>query len=365
MLRSQAVSPAPPTVKETEDLDPELVSLRRSLPFGPLLVASVLGFAVVLMVRLRDDLAYSRQPETPADLGRITDLKGPFPDNAHVSLIGEIDASAPGRLRGLQNTGYRLTPLLGTGQRVWVHEPGEAIDVKPTYDGVLTGRLRRLDDMPFGATLRGYVAGLPPQPRFVFPEALTPSGLPPTDVHGDPLAPGPDTPVVIEEIVTGVAIVNVVKTDTITDVAAAKRELARAEVGTATLAEQADKSWSFEVEGDPAAIAAKLRQGHIFGAEARPKVVARKGKASELTVTAGQVTLGGFLVPRAAIDHIELDVTPVIPADAWVLLTGDSPARLWYMAPLYIGLGVIALLMGWALAVAIRHLRKQRADSPV
>jgi hypothetical protein len=41
-----------------------------------------------------------------------------------------------------------------------------------------------------------------------------------------------------------------------------------------------------------------------------------------------------------------------------VLVSGDTPAALWYMRPLYVLLAVIAVLMIWALVVDARQLRR-------
>ncbi len=357
--------PAPPRAT-TDEIDPELVSLRRRVPVGPILVASVLGFALLMMVRLRHDLSYAREPEKPADLGRIRDHAPPLPDNAHVSFTGEVDAWMPARLRGTQTTGRRLAPVLGTSGAVWLDEAGEAIDEKPPYDGRFSGRLRRLDDAAFATELREFVAKLPPRPRFVYPEALTTGQLPAVDVHGEPLTVAPDTAVTVEERVPDVAIVTMVRTDTIADEAAAVKALQDLGlVFTPVPVEKTDASWTFQVNATPDAAAAKLRDGRLFGAAAEAKIVEHTGRVAELQVTSDGVVIAGHPVGRAAIDHLEILVPMTIPAEAWVLLTGDTPARLWYMPPLYGGLAVISLLMGWALAVAIRHMRKQRADSAV
>lgn len=343
-----------------EEIDPELVKIRSRLPIGPLFAASVLGFAVLLMVRLRHDLVFAGRPEAPTVLAS---LAGDLTDDAHVSLPGRLDARAPARMRGQQDTGKRLSPLLGSAGRIWVQEPGEAIDVTPSYDGRFSGWLRRLDDTAFADGLRGYVAELPPQPRTVFPDALT-AGLPANDVHGEPIGAAPGSRVVVRERALDASVVTVVRTDNILDETAARRALESAGL-TPTPGAASDDSWTYEVGGAPEAVRDKLRQARLFSAGVEPKLVSHEGTAGSLRVDGDAVVVGDQHVPRAAVAQVTVYTPAKVPDDAWVLLSGQTPARLWYMRPLYGLLAIIALLMVWALAVDVRHLRKQRADSPV
>jgi hypothetical protein len=354
------VSPEPPTAAK-DDLDPELVSLRRRLPISPVLAASVLVFTLILMWRLRADLGYAREPEQPSELPRIS-ATTPLADNTHVSFPGEVDAFWPARLRGFQTTGRRLSPIIGTAGRVWVQESGESIDVTPVYDGRFSGRLRDLDATPFADRLRAHVAEAPPRPRFVFPEALG-DGLPALDVHGEPLTVLPDTPVIVTERVAGIALVTMVRTETIPDGAAAREALQALGLDPVS-GEQSEASWSFEVAGEPAQVHGRLRAARLFGAAASGKVARHEGRAGELRITAGAVILAGHSVPRAAVEHLQLLLPLELPERSWVLQAGDTPGALWYMPALYAGLAIIALLMVWALLVTARHLRNQRAAHP-
>src|SRR5215470_15635801 len=109
----------PRVVSDASDIDPELVQLKRKVPVGPLLAASVLGFALLLMWRLRADFAYAAGGDAPKDVGRATAPADPV-DNSFATLTGRPDATAPARLRGAQETGHRLTPFLGSGGRFWL-----------------------------------------------------------------------------------------------------------------------------------------------------------------------------------------------------------------------------------------------------
>jgi hypothetical protein len=344
-----------------DEIDPELVKIRRGLPIGPLFAASVLGFAALLMVRLRHEVVFSGRGDTPVDVGRG---EGALRDDGFVTLTGTLDVRAPARLRGQQDTGRRLAPVLGTAGRLWVNEEGEAISVTPTYDGRYSGWLRRLDDTAYGEGLRAYVAELPPQPRFVFPEALA-AGLPATDVHGEPVGARADSRVVVRERVLDAAVITVVRTDGLHDEAAARRALEAAGLAPAAVGTTDGESWTYEVALDPAAARARLREAKLWSAGVEPKLASHEGTAGALRVEADAVALGERRVPRAAVAHVTVFTPMAIPDDAWVLVADQTPASLWYMRPLYALLGVIALLMIWALAVDVRHLRKQRAHPPV
>jgi hypothetical protein len=347
-----------------EEIDPELVKLRRSVPVGPILVACVLGFSLLLMFRLRHDLAYSRRGDQPTDLGDVRRAAS-LPDNAYVTLTGVPDLRAPGRILGIQDIGHRMAPFLGTGGRVWLAEAGDASTVTPQYDEKWTGRLQELDRISFADSLREYVAGLPPQPRTVFADALKGGALPTTDVDGDPLQTTPDTKVDVEERLLDAAVVTLVKTDTVTDEATARAALERAGL-TATPTDKSATSWTFDVTGaDAAAAQAKLRAARLFGAAADPKVRSHAARAADLAFAPGAVVVAGQSIQLAAVERVVFWVPPRLPDQAWVLLAGDKPAELWYMTPLYAVLAVIALLMIWALAVVVRHARNSGADSPV
>jgi hypothetical protein len=339
-----------------EPIDPDLVRLGRRIPIGPLLAASVLGFAVLLMVRLRHDLVFSARGETPTQLA--------YTDDSYVSVSAVLDARAPARLRGLQSAGRRLTPVLGSRNRLWISEPGEANSVAPSYDGRFTGWLRRLDDTSFGDDLRAFVAELPPLPRVVDPASLGPTGLPEGETHGDLIHVTPETRVTVRARVPDAALVTVVKTDGIADEPSARRALEAAGLGGRAVARTA-AGWTYELAIDPAAASEKLRAARLFAAAAEPKEVTHEGRAAELRVDAETLTLGAQVIPRASVTLVTAYTPSSIPADAWVLSSGDTPAGLWYMRPVYGLLALIGLLMVWALVVDLRHMRKQRADSTV
>src|SRR6266496_2987100 len=116
--------PEPPRVVAQTDLDPELIQLKRRVPIGPLLAASVLGFALLVMWRFRADVVYAGRGDAPVDAGSAVS-PGLLADNSYSSLSGRPDATAPTRARGAQETGRRLVPFVGTGGRLWLEDAGD------------------------------------------------------------------------------------------------------------------------------------------------------------------------------------------------------------------------------------------------
>lgn len=343
------------TPVNSDEIDPELVNLRRRVPVGPLLAASVLGFAVLLMVRLRADFVYAGRGTTPDDSSSPA-------DNTLVEISGRIDASAPLFVRGAHESGQRLAPLLGSGGRIWIDELGEAGEITPRYDDRWLGRLRRLDATPFAAALVDFLAQAPPVPRVVV--GLTEPGLPKLDAAGDPVVTSPDTRVTIEEIVAETSRVVFVKTDDIPDEAAARKALVELGVVPQPPIEATNSSWIYEVGEAAAPLGARLRAARRFGAAAQPKISQHEGVVRELDL--GQpdhVRLATARIPRTAIRRMVFWTPRTLPAETWVVFVGELPSALWYTRPLYAVLALIALLMIWALVTDFRHLRRNRPKS--
>jgi len=344
---------------ETE-IDPDLVRLKRRLPVGPVLAASVLGFALLLLIRLRADFAYAGRGDVPTDLGAAT-APAPLVDNSFASLTGRPDAVAPVRLRGAQESGHRMAPFVGTSGRIWLEDSSDAGSSVLAFDARWSGRLRSLAGTDIGAELARHLAASPPVPRVVYPDALR-GALPKVDGGGDALPLAPDGKVAVAIIVPDTARVLFVKTDDVPDEAAARAALRRIGFipGPGDPVEKTEASWTFEIAAAPAAVNAALRAGKLFGAAASPRLDVAEGKVADLDVQPDdRIVLAGRAIPRAAVDRVTFWVQRSLPADAWVLVSGDTPAGLWYMRPLFAVLALFALLMMWALYVDLRQLRRR------
>jgi len=343
--------PLPATIRAVkDDIDPELVRLRRGGKVGPVLAASVLGLSAYLVWILRADFSYANAADAPEDMGSAAALlaRPSPPVNAFVSVAAAPDLRAPARLWAREGKGHRLAPALGTGGRLWIHHDKDAPGTAPSDDGRLTGRLRRLADVPFEAALRQYVAALPPLPRTVFSEAFA-GGIPSVDVAGEPLALTPETRVAVDEN-TDVVQVTFVQTDSVTDDASARGALAAAGLPAPSApGETALGAWTYEIPGEVAAVRDKLHAARIFGAAVDPKLARHEGTRADLVVAANGLTLRGKSLPWSRVQRVTFFVPATLPADAWILLQGETPGSLWYVRPLFIAVAALGALMLWAL----------------
>lgn len=350
-----------PHKDDRDDVDPELVRLGRGAKVGPILALCVLALSLHLLVGLGADFAYSMGDAAARPVGTAAALLAEAhpPANRYITVDAALDFRAPARLWAREGKGHRLAPVLGTGGRLWVHEDKDALGMTPSDEGRFTGRLRRVDDLPFAAALRQYVASVPPQPRIVFPEAFA-AGMPATDVAGEPLALAPDTRVAVDET-TDTVLVTFVQTEAVVDDGSARRALAAAGL-PAPLApgETALGAWTYEIPGVPADVLAKLHAAHIFGAAVDPKLVRREGARHDLTVDAAGLTLAERSVPWARVQRVTFFVAQAVPPDAWVVLDGEAPGSLWYVPPLFIALAALGAVMLWALVRQFLRTRPRK-----
>jgi hypothetical protein len=351
-----------------DEIDPELISLRKTRTGpGPVLSLAVLVLCGYTMLRLRHDFAYALAGDEPADFGAAAAAYAGgkrVPDNGYVTLAGAPDATAPGWLRGKQATGHRLAPILGTSSRLWLHVTDDVRVGALGYDLGWTGRTRRVSELALADELETYVRRLPPQPRVIAGEALA-AGAPTADVHGDALALAPETKVVLDERVPGVALVTVYATDQIKDEGGARAGLIAAGAMPAEgLAARNERSWTFEVaapEGAAALRAVLSRAGFhaALGAGAvTDKVIHHEATWGQLTAdpaTRAVKLPDGRALPAAQIARLTAWVAPTLPADAEILLVGETPKGYWYTLPLFGVLALVAAAMVWAFVRALRR----------
>jgi len=348
------------------DIDPELVSLGRTRKgIGPILGLSVLVLASYLMITLWPDLRYglryySSSGNTPTDVALGADPTALTP-NSYLTIHTQLDFTSTARLRGKQDTGHRLVAARGSAGRLWIAEEGEPGNVKLTYDDAYTGRLRRLDDMPWADDLRTYLAKtFGAQPHFVFPEALK-GALPAVDVAGEPLDATADTRVGVDERVTDRVLITVVAGDQIKDEKGAAASLIEAGI-IPTPAPTADASakggWTWDVPfpgGVEAARQALSDKGLASRTLAHPRVIRREGRWGELAVSADDVTIAGQRVPLSSVERVVVFVTPKVPKSAAVLFVGDTPGKYWWVPPLYVAMALISAAMIWAMILGFKR----------
>lgn len=356
---------APPAhASNSDDLDPELINLRKPRAgIGPVLALSVVALAGYVMMLLLPDLGYWAGAKTPRDLG-VAVTAGPLPSNTWVTLAGTPDRSFASRLRARQDIGRRLVPVLGSSRALWLELEGDGTAAAPAYDERYTGRLRRLDGLGFADELDEHVALQPPHPRFVDPARL--GGALDVDLGGDRVAVTPDTPTEVEERLPDRARIMVIFTETLADEVRARAALTAAlaaDPGEPTTRLEGYLVW--EVAGDPAALRARVGDAKLFAASVEPVFVIHAAAWKDVTAPAGDtatLTVAGKPLRRDTIVRASVLVTERIPSDALVLVVGDVPEAYWYVPIIFGALALLTLLTLWAFARTLGVGTRRRAQ---
>jgi hypothetical protein len=357
-----------------DEIDPELISLPRLRGrIGPVLAASMLVFSTYLLVRLADDLVFSRQGPEPAELASPAALLAQTDvDNRFVRMPAVPDRAFAARVQTSRaNQGSRLAPAQGTGDRLWLMIDGSVWNAGIYYEEVYAGRVRELDDLPFAEPLRRHVEQRPPAPRFVAPEAvrtaLTAASGTVTDPAGDTIAVSAGTPVHVYETAPDRVRIEVVATERLPDAAAWSRALAEiglvppeateaAKAAGAPEAMPGGKAWLFTAPatGDIEAIATALRDARLVpAARVLPLEIVHEATWGQLAAQGDALMVAGTAVTWRQISWVTPIVPRVVPEGAWVLVASESPASYWYVLPLYAVLGISALLFAWAFGRAV------------
>jgi hypothetical protein len=343
--------------RDRDDLDPELIALRRPRAgIGPLLFVSVVGLSLYVLWQLSADLSFWLGPKTPRDLGA---QPATLPDNAFVTVTAVPDRARAVRLRGRADVGRRVAPVIGSGGRLWLDLEGDAVLAKGAYDERYTGRLRELDDLSYADELREFVDAQPAQPRFVSLPDLAAPGQETADLGGDRFVLAPDTQVELEERVPNRARVTVVKTDTLKDEHTARLAI------SAALAEQApapveetEGSWVYELAADPVALRARFTEARFYAGIVEPQFALHRAPLREVAVGPGGVRVGGSAeIPLSAIEHAAVYLPTRIPDGAMMLVAGETPDVYWYVPVLFGLLGVLSAVVIWAF---VRTLRPEK-----
>ncbi len=345
-----------PVARDT--IDPDLVRLARNRPkVGAVTALGVVVLCIYFLLRLGADREFAGEPTQPAPVAVADVTASKVGSERFIALDGEaLLSNAIRTSKQAGGLGFRITPMRGSGDRVWVALTDG--DDQPTT-GRYIGRLRPLDDMPFEAAMRAY-ARAHPRPVFATPDAIRAgitSGTVKT-VSGEAL-PIPDvTQVGFDVTAPDAAQLVVTFNATLADLAAWKAALAALGIAATPATDAVSRrdevlrQARFDVTLSVAAVTQKLESAKLW---ARVEPVTRH---SELTWKELKAAPPAAL---AGVDLVGLFVLRGIPADAQVLLVGETPAQYWHVLPVTIVLALIALLFAWALVRAIRELLPARA----
>lgn len=368
--------------RDRDEVDPELLSLPRPRPrVGPLLAVAVLAFCGYFLVRLRHDLTFSRQGDTPVQVVSPAQARAAESDS-FVEVHAVPDAVSLLQVFASEATdGHRLAPILGSHSQLWLMLPGSHWNGPPRDDEIYRGRLVRLGDLPFYDELSDKLAQMAPQPRalgmaVVRAALVKHAGAAPGelgDVGGDPVDVAQGTQVTIHYTVPGQALVTGYATDDEHDAATWRAALEKAGIlpPGAPLVGRAREAWTFQAPAPDgaAALSERLVSAKLLAAHAAPleKTATARWDALSLAEGGGALAVAGGPeqpLPWSAITAIAVPARTRAPADARVIITGEAPGDYWYVLPLYLVLGGVALLFLWALVRALVPDRKAKVATP-
>jgi len=347
-----------------DEIDPELIRLRRSTPvIGTITAAAIVILCATLMVRLRHDFAFSREDGKPRSVTVAELTAGTVAPESYVTVDAPIDRIGAIRVRTSEATaGNRLVAVRGTGDLLWLALSGDAYGAY-SHDERVTGRLRRLDDVRFAGPL-AVALNRNPSPRFISGAELARvraagAGGKVTLLDGAPLTLAATDEVELAVVDPGAAVVVVAFSPGHPDVGSWAAALAAA--GIIAPAAEPDRvtddlaRWNVKRVDAVVAIQAALDTGELWGARVEPAMTHVRAPWTQLAVGPAGVTGPNGVIPWSSIDVVGVWAHRTIPSGAWVVLTDETPADYWYLNVVFAGLGILGLLFAWALARAIRR----------
>jgi hypothetical protein len=360
--------PGAPVPKGT--IDPELLDLaniklaRTKLRIGALTSAGVMFLALFFVIKLNPDRRFSGEPEVARRVTVADIAAGKVGKDAHVIVDAEPLMSHAVRSSTQKGTlGMRLVPARGSAQKLWLVMPGDGWGDAGTLGYV--GRLRPLADLPFADSITSFLAAHP-RPLFA-PAAAVRTGFASskvTTVAGDVITLRDSDRVGFDRIDLAAANVTCTYNERHKDAVACAKALSDAGIAiipTATPVQGREQA-TFAVTG-PDAVATsrvKLDTAKLFGAYVDPvtqhyETTWSKLKSSPPSAFTVASAVDATTVPETEIDLVGLYVSREIPSGAFALIAGERPQDYWYVLPVTIVVGLIALLFAWALVRAIKR----------
>ena len=349
----------------SSELDPELIKLPRpKARIRPLLAAAILLLCLTLVVRLLDDLSFSRQSETPRSLEPGAELTGDDL-NDYIEITAHPDR--PQALRLLpsgKSTGPVLVPARGHQGALWLLLPTTPWHAGSHYDERYQGRLLAMDDVDFEPALRSHVkksATVPrPIPLASVRRALADKSQEIADAVGDRFELSPDALVRVEEIYANKVEILAAATDPYNSeqswtLALVNAGLLPQDEGPVT---STTSSWTFHVPAPEglAAVQAQLREAKLFAARAAEIRQSREGKVSELSLEGDQIHLRD-VQQGYEVREVFIALPQPLAKNALVLDTTEKPSTYWYVLPLVLFLALIAGIFAMGLGREILRLR--------
>ena len=357
-----AVSREPGARIPEGSIDPDLVKLRRTrAKIGVITSAGLLGLAVYFLLRLGPDRRFGGESAKPTAVA-VSDILGDrIAPDSYIELEAEPQmAHAIRSVKAKGDAGLRVVPVRGSGDRLWLAMSGDGWE-QPLTNSKYAGRLRKLDSMALGDSVKAYAAS---HPRPVFASvAAVRGGLANNRIKlvtGEDLVVEDSQQVAFDTVDPAVSLVVVSFNERLPDVRAWGGALRRATMeykpGTPKDNDEALGQGRFEVALSQEEAVKKLEAAELWAARVEPVVRHRVGTWAEIKKSgADGIALGGAVSPDLQVDLIGFVVTRGIPDGAYALVTGETPQDYWYVLPITIALAAIGLLFAWALVRAIRR----------
>jgi hypothetical protein len=356
--------PGAPVPKGT--IDKELVDLaniklaRTKLRIGALTSAGVMFLALFFVLKLNPDRRFSGEPETARRVTVEDIAAGKIDKDAHVIVDAEPLMSHAVRTSTQKGAiGMRVVPARGSAQKLWLVMPGDGWGDAGTLGYV--GRLRPLADLPFADSITSFLAAHP-RPLFAPADAVR-SGFVSgkvTTVAGDVITLRDSDRVGFDRIDPAAATVTCTFNEHHKDTAACGTALSQAGIAIdpASAPVVGREQVTFAVTG-PDAVAssrAKLDLAKMFGAYVDPVTQHYETTWAKLKGSSPSgFSVDTITVPDAELDLVGLYVSREIPSGAFALIAGERPQDYWYVLPVTVVVGLIALLFAWALVRAIKR----------
>ncbi len=342
-------------------IDPELVKLRRPPPkIGMVTAAGILGLCVLFWVRLGPDRRFASSSSEPRQVAVGDVLAGRVEPEQLVAIGAEpLMAHAVRASTNKGHLGMRVTPVRGTGDRLWIVLSGDGYS--PVSEAAqYRGRLRRLRELPFTADVSEHLAKSP-RPVFASPKAVRAafaSGALRT-VTGDEYQVRDSDEVAVDVVELDSSVVVVSFNERQPDAAAWAAKLT--ELGLLPSAQTAPQQTSpeaarFTVAISPVDAAKKLEQAGLWAARVEPVLRNLRGTWGQLKASpADRLMVGQVALTDVQIDLVGVLAARGLPADAYALVTSENPGDYWYVPLISYALLGFAVLFGWALVRAVRR----------
>jgi hypothetical protein len=255
--------------------------------------------------------------------------------------------------------GMRVVPARGSGQKLWLVMPGDGWGDAGTLG--YAGRLRTLEDLPFADSITSFLAAHP-RPLFASAAAVR-SGFATgkvTTVASDVITLHDGDRVGFDRIDPNSASVTCTFNERHKDVVACAKALGDAGISISPTATPVTgrEQVTFAVSGPDAVASSRLKldTAKLFGAFVDPVTQHYETTWGKLKASSPSgFTVETVTVPDAELDLVGLYVSREIPSGAYALIAGERPQDYWYVLPVTVVCGLIALLFAWALVRAIKR----------